>query len=115
MTNWNQRTETRSRLELSQMIGPSPVRATTEHIYAAGENGKRLPALQPSYQREYVWKLKPELRPRLVESLLLEIPIPPLYFGRVSEGTLEVIDGQQRLRTLIDFVSNQFALTRLHA
>ena len=30
--------------------------------------------LQPSYQREYVWKLKPELRPRLVESLLLEIP-----------------------------------------
>lgn len=71
--------------------------------------------LQPSYQREYVWKLKPELRPRLIESLLLEIPIPPIYFGRVSEGILEVIDGQQRLRTLIDFVSNQFALSRLHS
>ncbi len=71
--------------------------------------------LQPAYQREYVWNLKPELPSRLIESLLLEIPIPPLYFGRVSEGKLEVIDGQQRLRTFIDFVSNKFALTRLHS
>ncbi|MFI5089709.1 MAG: HNH endonuclease family protein [Terriglobales bacterium] len=71
--------------------------------------------LQPTYQREYVWSLKPELPSRLIESLLLEIPIPPLYFGRVSEGSLEVIDGQQRLRTFIDFVSNKFALTRLHS
>ena len=37
--------------------------------------------LQPKYQRAYVWHLKPELPSRLIESLLLEIPIPPLYFG----------------------------------
>ena len=70
---------------------------------------------QPAYQRQYVWDLKPELPSRLIESLLLEIPIPPLYFGRGAEGKLEVIDGQQRLRTFIDFVSNKFALTRLHS
>ena len=48
--------------------------------------------LQPSFQREYVWRLKPELPSRLIESVLLEIPIPPLYFGRLGGGKLEVID-----------------------
>jgi|SRR5450755_2329678 Protein of unknown function DUF262 len=50
--------------------------------------------LQPDFQRNYVWNLKPELAPRLVESLLLEIPIPPIYFGKMPGGRLEVIDGQ---------------------
>jgi hypothetical protein len=40
--------------------------------------------LQPTYQREYVWKLRPELPSRLIESLLLEIPIPPIYFGKIT-------------------------------
>ncbi len=71
--------------------------------------------LQPAYQREYVWKLKPELPSRLIESLLLEIPIPPLYFGKIPGGRLEVIDGQQRLTTMINFVSNRFQLVRLRA
>lgn len=41
--------------------------------------------LQPKFQREYVWNTRPELPSRLIESLLLEIPIPPIYFGKVSE------------------------------
>ena len=69
--------------------------------------------LQPHYQREYVWELKPELPSRLVESLLLEIPVPPIYFGKMQGGRLEVIDGQQRLTTLIKFVRNEFHLQRL--
>ena len=69
--------------------------------------------LQPHYQREYVWELKPELPSRLVESLLLEIPVPPIYFGKMQAGRLEVIDGQQRLTTLIKFVRNEFHLQRL--
>ncbi len=69
--------------------------------------------LQPNFQREYVWRLKPELPSRLIESLLLEIPIPPLYFGKLGSGKLEVIDGQQRLRTFIDFITNKFPLQRL--
>jgi len=71
--------------------------------------------LQPKFQREYVWSTKPELPSRLIESLLLEIPIPPIYFGKVAEGRLEVIDGQQRLTTLVDFVSNKFALRKLRS
>lgn len=69
--------------------------------------------LQPTYQREYVWQTRPELPSRLIESLLLEIPIPPLYFGKMQDGDLEVIDGQQRLTTLIQFVRNQFPLKKL--
>jgi len=70
--------------------------------------------LQPKFQREYVWSTRPELPSRLIESLLLEIPIPPIYFGKVAEGRLEMIDGQQRLTTLVNFVSNKFPLRKLH-
>jgi hypothetical protein len=69
--------------------------------------------LQPRFQREYVWALKPELPSRLIESVLLEIPIPPIYFGKLPNGRWEVIDGQQRLTTLVHFVSNKFPLTKL--
>jgi hypothetical protein len=69
--------------------------------------------LQPTYQREYVWKLRPELPSRLIESLLLEIPIPPIYFGKITGGRLEIIDGQQRLTTMINFISNKFRLQKL--
>ena len=55
----------------------------------------------PSISASTSGDLKPELPSRLVESLLLEIPIPPIYFGKVPGGKLEVIDGQQRLTTLI--------------
>ncbi len=70
--------------------------------------------LQPDYQREYVWQLKPELPSRLIESILLEIPIPPIYFGLLAGGKFEVIDGQQRLTTLLRFVSNEFELQKLN-
>ena len=70
--------------------------------------------LQPKFQREYVWSTRPELPSRLIESLLLEIPIPPIYFGKVADGRLEVIDGQQRLTALVNFVSNKAPLRKLH-
>lgn len=70
--------------------------------------------LQPKFQCEYVWSLCPELPSRLIESLLLEIPIPPIYFGKDADGHLEMIDGQQRLTTLINFVSNKFPLRKLN-
>lgn len=69
--------------------------------------------LQPHYQREYVWELRPELPSRLIESLLLQIPIPPLYFVRLNTGKIEVVDGQQRLTTLLRFVKNEFRLQKL--
>lgn len=70
--------------------------------------------LQPHYQREYVWERKPELPSRLIESILLKIPIPPIYFMQSADSTkIEVVDGQQRLTTLIRFVKNEFQLQKL--
>lgn len=57
--------------------------------------------------------MKPELPSRLIESLLLNIPIPPIYFAKMPNESLEVIDGQQRLTTLFHFVEDQFALQKL--
>lgn len=69
--------------------------------------------LQPSFQREYVWSRRPGLAPRLIESVLLHIPIPPMYFGTLPGGKMDVIDGQQRLTTLISFVTNGLKLEKL--
>jgi hypothetical protein len=79
----------------------------------AGKIDNGLLDLQPHFQREYVWEQRPELPSRLIESILLRIPIPPIYFGRVAAGRLEVIDGQQRLTTLVKFIRNEFPLQKL--
>jgi len=73
--------------------------------------------LKPSYQRNYTWATNDDTenkRSRLIESLLLNIPIPIIYFAE-QEETLkyEVIDGQQRLKTFEDFLNNKFVLKDL--
>ena len=58
--------------------------------------------LAPDFQRDEVWK--PLQRSRLVESVLLQIPLPAFYFAEDSEGNMRVVDGLQRLSTIRDFV-----------
>ena len=50
---------------------------------------------RPRFQRRYVWK--DGLASRLIESMLLNVPIPPCYFAQDDDFENEVIDGQQRL------------------
>lgn len=66
---------------------------------------------RPQFQRRYVWK--DDLASRLIESMLLNVPIPPCYFAQDDDFENEVIDGQQRLYSLYRFVDNQFHLTKL--
>ena len=68
---------------------------------------------RPKFQRQYVWSEK--LASRLVESVLLNVPIPPCYLSENSENELDVIDGQQRIYSLYRFMDNQFALRDLEA
>lgn len=65
----------------------------------------------PEIQREYVWDLA--RASRLVESLLLNIPIPVLYFAELENATYEIIDGHQRVRSIVRFLKNEFALGNL--
>jgi hypothetical protein len=67
--------------------------------------------LIPEVQREYVWD-NPRAS-RLIESLILNIPVPPLYFAETSEAQFEVIDGHQRVKSIARFIDNQFALSGL--
>ena len=58
--------------------------------------------LAPDFQRLQVWK--PVQKAQLIESILLQIPLPAFYFAEDADGTLRVVDGLQRLSTIRDFV-----------
>lgn len=66
---------------------------------------------RPNFQRRYVWAK--ELASRLVESILLNVPIPPCYLSQNEDFELDVIDGQQRLFSIYRFLDNQFVLSDL--
>lgn len=58
--------------------------------------------LAPSFQRQYVWD---DVRQsRLIESLMLRIPLPMFYVAANPDGTWDVVDGLQRLTTIRDFI-----------
>lgn len=61
--------------------------------------------LAPDFQRRNVWNHKQ--RSRLVESVLLLIPLPAFYFSADEDGKMLVVDGLQRLSAIYDFVRSQ--------
>jgi hypothetical protein len=65
----------------------------------------------PELQREYVWDNG--RASRLIESFILNIPVPPIYFAERQDAVLEIIDGHQRVRSVVRFMKNEFALTGL--
>jgi len=67
--------------------------------------------LRPEYQRRLVWD--DEKRSLFIESLLLNVPIPPVFLYEWDLSRYEVMDGQQRLNSIVDFYSNRFALRGL--
>jgi len=73
--------------------------------------------LNPNYQRNYIWISNDDKEhkcSRLIESLLLNIPIPVIYFAEQAETLkYEVIDGQQRLYTFQRFLNDEFSLAGL--
>lgn len=65
--------------------------------------------LDIAYQRKYVWDLGKASR--LIESLLLNVPIPVCYFAEDDDGVYEVIDGLQRLTAIKLFLDDGFAMS----
>jgi uncharacterized protein with ParB-like and HNH nuclease domain len=63
----------------------------------------------PNYQREYTWE--EERKSRFLESVMMGLPIPFLFFWEIPEtGRLEIVDGSQRLRTIEEFILGDFEL-----
>jgi len=74
-------------------------------------NGKEVLNLRPEYQRRLRWTQKK--KSQLIESLLLNIPVPPVFFYESDLARYEVMDGQQRLNAIHDYLENNFKLTGL--
>lgn len=58
--------------------------------------------LNPDFQRQEVWTI--DKKSRLIESLMLKIPIPMFYVSGDEKGILIVVDGLQRISTIRDFI-----------
>lgn len=67
--------------------------------------------LAPDFQRNFVWTSVQ--KSRLIESILLRIPLPMFYFSEDEEGKISVVDGLQRLTTIKEFIDNKFPLKSL--
>jgi uncharacterized protein with ParB-like and HNH nuclease domain len=62
----------------------------------------------PGFQRNYVWDI--ERASRLIESLLIGLPIPQLFLYEQSRNSFLVIDGQQRLMSIYYFLNGRFPI-----
>lgn len=67
--------------------------------------------INPSYQRRNRWDVKK--KSLLIESLLMNVPVPPIFLYEKDYNSYEVMDGLQRLKTIHDFLSNRFKLSSL--
>jgi hypothetical protein len=62
--------------------------------------------LQPEYQRKYV--ATPKIASKLIESIIMDVPIPVIYLAEEKDGTYSVIDGQQRLTSFLSFITGKY-------
>lgn len=67
--------------------------------------------IRPEYQRRLRWS-NPQ-KSRLIESLLLNVPVPPIFLYESEEARYEVMDGQQRLNAIKEYLEGSFALSGL--
>lgn len=75
-----------------------------ESLYGKYQRGKLI--LQPDFQRHFVWDKKKSSR--LIESALLDIPLPVIYLSEEKNGKEHIIDGQQRLTAFFSFIDGNF-------
>lgn len=67
--------------------------------------------IHPEYQRRDRWDISK--RSRLIESLLMNIPIPPIFLYETDYNEYEVVDGRQRLETVRRFLADEFELRKM--
>ena len=67
--------------------------------------------LDPDFQRRDVWSLKQ--KSEWIESVLMGLPLPPVYMKEDDKGVYIAVDGRQRLSALFEFMANQFPLRKL--
>lgn len=69
-------------------------------LHSKFKKGKLI--LQPDFQRQVVWDKKKASR--LIESVLIDVPLPTVYLAEEQDGKVSVIDGQQRLTAFFSYI-----------
>ena len=64
--------------------------------------------MNPDFQRDFIWR--EDKQSRLIESVIMRIPLPVFYMAEDDEGRLVVVDGLQRLSTFSRFMRNELRL-----
>jgi hypothetical protein len=67
--------------------------------------------LSPDFQRRDRWST--EKQSRFIESIIMNVPIPPVFLGEDDYGNYVVLDGRQRLTAVNDFLKNVYPLKNL--
>lgn len=67
--------------------------------------------VSPQFQRRDRWN--PSKQSALIESFILNIPVPPVYLAEDELGTFSVIDGKQRITAIAAFMTDAFSLRRV--
>lgn len=91
-------------LESLRISKPEPSRNSIDDI--SRMLMKRRFLIRPSYQRREV--INPAKASAIIESILLDITLPAIFIYKKANNTYEVIDGQQRLLTILGFIGNEY-------
>src|SRR5690349_17715532 len=67
--------------------------------------------LSPDFQRRDRWDQ--EKQSRFIESIIMNVPIPPVFLGEDQYGSYVVLDGRQRLTAINEFLKNTYKLKSL--
>ena len=101
--------------KITDPFDPEQIKIRTVHIVVeqlVSRIGYDEIDLAPDFQRQRgIWT--PERKSRLIESLLLRIPIPVFYVAANQADHWAVVDGVQRISTIYDYVKGKFSLARL--
>ncbi len=96
----------------TKVLNLYPIDYPFETLNSRVENKKL--QLNPDFQQKYKWdKENDERTSKFIESCLMRIPIPTCYFAEKEDGTHFVIDGVQRITTIVNFFNDKFSLEGL--
>jgi hypothetical protein len=69
--------------------------------------------IQPAYQRTFEWTIAQQSR--FIESLILNLPVPPIYLAENDKGEWELLDGLQRISTFLHFIGEIHLLNAIES
>lgn len=91
------------------IVNTEDSKSSIKEIYSSVGDGDII--LNPEYQRNYVYDVK--RASKVIESILLDIPLPAIFANEEQDGSMEIIDGVQRISSIIKFIDGEYKLTGL--